>query len=187
MSGGGGGGQSLIRCNELTTETYFQVEWQRNEDVVNPASDPNFFITTDHNLVIKKARLADTGNYTCVAKNIVARRKSTSATVLVYGRWQLLSTGVKGGSEANERSGLPASEKNPSSDESCFACMLHLLSHISTLISACSLAWKVPRAHFFYITPRFHSGVLVITICSVMHVWHMVRTCVSQLFFSASN
>lgn len=30
------------------------------------------------------------------------------------------------------------------SDKSYFACMLLLLSHISTLTSACFLAWKVP-------------------------------------------
>jgi hypothetical protein len=62
-----------------------QIYWLRDGVELRRGADPNVILAHDGSLIISSARVSDTGNYTCAARNVAMERHAAPAELSVYG------------------------------------------------------------------------------------------------------
>ena len=80
------GKQLELRCYPPRGKPDPEIHWLKNEQMVDE-SDSNYVVTHEGHLIIVNPRLSDSGNFTCVARNIAAERRSAPAEITIYGEF----------------------------------------------------------------------------------------------------
>uniref|UniRef100_A0AAQ4Q419 Netrin receptor UNC5 n=1 Tax=Gasterosteus aculeatus aculeatus TaxID=481459 RepID=A0AAQ4Q419_GASAC len=108
-------GMIVLHCRPPEGVPVAQVEWLKNEEPLDSPNDDGSESRGGHNLIVSEARLFDSGNYTCVASNIVARRRSATAAVVVYvdGGWAEWSEWSACGSDCERQRGRECTAPEP--------------------------------------------------------------------------
>lgn len=76
------GHQMELKCMPPVGMPPPRVYWLRGSQVLQ--SDTAVLVTSEGHLLIGQARTQDTGNYTCVAENIAAKRTAPTSQIIVY-------------------------------------------------------------------------------------------------------
>lgn len=102
-------GQNVeINCVPPEGQPKPKISWLKNDMPIEPDKDPNIILNYEGNLIIKAARLRDSGEYRCRAENLVGSRTSNAAVVTVsvnggWGRWTDWSKCPKNSCSKNRR------------------------------------------------------------------------------------
>jgi hypothetical protein len=81
------GYQLELKCSPPDAFPKVRIAWQKNAQDL--ASSSSITLTDEGNLIIHSVKVSDSGNYTCVAENIVGKRTSDVVPVVVRSekRW----------------------------------------------------------------------------------------------------
>ena len=78
--------QVVLRCIPPDGLPPPDISWLKNGQPMLMSNHTNIILSNSGSLIISEAKLADTGNYTCVAQNIAADRHSDISQLTVYSK-----------------------------------------------------------------------------------------------------